>query len=69
MGHLPLAGAEFAQCSMLGSPFVQCRMRPLILEDVDFTLAGLGGSDLRAVDLSGCRLSAELSAVAGSSTG
>jgi uncharacterized protein YjbI with pentapeptide repeats len=41
---------------MLGSVFVQCRLRPLTLEEVDFTLAVLGGNDLRGVDLSGCRL-------------
>ncbi|MGV0625521.1 pentapeptide repeat-containing protein [Mycolicibacter minnesotensis] len=48
--------SAFIQCSMLGSQFVQCRMRPLVLDDVDFTLAGLGGNDLRTVDFSGCRL-------------
>jgi uncharacterized protein YjbI with pentapeptide repeats len=44
------------QCSMLGSAFERCRMRPLTLDEVDFTLAVLGGNDLRGVDLSGCRL-------------
>ncbi len=48
--------STFAQCSMLGSVFVSCRMRPLVLDEVDFTLAVLGGNDLRGVDLSGCRL-------------
>jgi uncharacterized protein YjbI with pentapeptide repeats len=48
--------STFRQCSMLGSVFVQCRLRPLTLEEVDFTLAVLGGNDLRGVDLSGCRL-------------
>jgi uncharacterized protein YjbI with pentapeptide repeats len=46
----------FAQCSMLGSVFVQCRLRPITFDEVDFTLAVLGGNDLRGVDLSGCRL-------------
>ena len=46
----------FRQCSMLGSVFVQCRLRPLTFDEVDFTLAVLGGNDLRGVDLSGCRL-------------
>jgi uncharacterized protein YjbI with pentapeptide repeats len=46
----------FAQCSMLGSVFEQCRLRPLKFDEVDFTLAVLGGNDLRGVDLSGCRL-------------
>jgi uncharacterized protein YjbI with pentapeptide repeats len=46
----------FAQCSMLGSVFVQCRMRPITFDEVDFTLAVLGGNDLRGIDLSGCRL-------------
>lgn len=48
--------STFRQCSMLGSVFVQCRLRPLRLEEVDFTLAVLGGNDLRGVDFSGCRL-------------
>jgi uncharacterized protein YjbI with pentapeptide repeats len=48
--------STFRQCSMLGSVFVRCRLRPLILDEVDFTLAALGGNDLRGVDLTGCRL-------------
>ena len=48
--------SAFHQCSMLGSVFVQCRMRPLTVDEVDFTLCALGGNDLRGVDLSGCRL-------------
>ena len=48
--------STFRHCSMLGSVFVRCRMRPLTLDEVDFTLAVLGGNDLRGVDLSGCRL-------------
>lgn len=48
--------STFRQCSMLGSVFERCRMRPLTLDEVDFTLAALGGNDLRGVDLSGCRL-------------
>ena len=55
-GHLPLAGDTFAQCSMLGSVFMQCRMRPVTFDEVDFTLAVLGGNDLRGLDLGGCRL-------------
>ena len=47
--------STFQQCSMLGSVFVQCRLRPLTCDEVDFTLAVLGGNDLRGVDLSGCR--------------
>ena len=46
----------FRQCSLLGSVFVHCRMRPITFDEVDFTLAALGGNDLRGVDLSGCRL-------------
>ena len=44
------------QCSLLGSVFTECRMRPLTLVEVDLTLAVLGGCDLRGVDLStaGC---------------
>jgi uncharacterized protein YjbI with pentapeptide repeats len=48
--------STFAQCSLLGSVFVQCRLRPLTFDEVDFTLAVLGGNDLRGADLSGCRL-------------
>ena len=55
-GHLPLAGDTFTQCTMLGSVFEQCRLRPITFDEVDFTLAVLGGNDLRGVDLSGCRL-------------
>src|SRR5690349_11618848 len=44
------------QCSLLGSVFTDCRMRPLTLVEVDLTLAVLGGCDLRGVDLSDCRL-------------
>ena len=48
--------SSFAQCSMLGSVFVHCRMRPMTFDEVDLTLAALGGNDLRGVDLGGCRL-------------
>jgi uncharacterized protein YjbI with pentapeptide repeats len=46
----------FRNCSMLGSTFEDCRLRPVALDEVDFTLAVLAGADLRGVDLSGCRL-------------
>jgi uncharacterized protein YjbI with pentapeptide repeats len=55
-GYRPLAGDIFRQCSMLGSIFVQCRLRPLTFDEVDFSLAVLGGNDLRGVDMGGCRL-------------
>jgi uncharacterized protein YjbI with pentapeptide repeats len=48
--------STFRNCSMLGSTFENCRMRPIVCEEVDFTLAVLAGADLRGVDLSGCRL-------------
>ncbi len=48
--------SSFHQCSMLGSVFVHCGMRPCVFDEVDFTLAVLGGNDLRGIDLSGCRL-------------
>jgi uncharacterized protein YjbI with pentapeptide repeats len=48
--------STFRNCSMLGSTFEDCRLRPITLDEVDFTLAVLGGADLRGVDLSGCRL-------------
>ena len=46
----------FRHCSMLGSVFDECRLRPVSFVEVDFTLAALGGCDLRSVDLSACRL-------------
>lgn len=48
--------SEFHQCSLLGSSFVQARLRPAIFDEVDFTLTVLAGCDLRGVDLAGCRL-------------
>jgi uncharacterized protein YjbI with pentapeptide repeats len=48
--------STFRHCSFLGSVFTECRMRPLKLVEVDFTLAVLGGADLRGVDLSDCRM-------------
>ena len=48
--------STFQHCSLLGSEFTECRMRPLKLVEVDLTLAVLGGCDLRGVDLSDCRL-------------
>jgi uncharacterized protein YjbI with pentapeptide repeats len=48
--------STFAHCSLLGSVFLQCRLRPIMLDEVDFTLVVLGGNDLRGIDLSGCRL-------------
>ncbi|OBI85761.1 pentapeptide repeat-containing protein [Mycobacterium asiaticum] len=48
--------STFAHCSVLGSVFTQCRLRPVVFDEVDFTLAVLAGNDLRGVDLSGCRL-------------
>jgi uncharacterized protein YjbI with pentapeptide repeats len=49
--------STFRHCSMLGSVFAECRLRPVTLVEVDFTLAVLGECDLRGVDLSDCRLS------------
>lgn len=48
--------STFRSCSMMGSVFVNCRMRPATFDEVDFSLAVLAGADLRGVDLSGCRL-------------
>ena len=47
----------FWHCSMLGSVFTECRLRPVAFVEADFTLAVLGECDLRGVDLSDCRLS------------
>ena len=35
--------STFRHCSLLGSVFTECRMRPLTLVEVDFTLAVIGG--------------------------
>lgn len=51
-----LLHSTFRHCSFLGSVFTECRMRPVTLVEVDFTLTVLGGADLRGVDLSDCRL-------------
>jgi uncharacterized protein YjbI with pentapeptide repeats len=48
--------STFKHCSLMGSEFTECRLRPLVLVEVDLTLAVLGGCDLRGVDLSDCRL-------------
>ena len=48
--------STFRHCSMMGSTFEDCRLRPIVFDEVDFTLTVLGGADLRGVDLSGCRL-------------
>lgn len=47
--------STFRYCTFLGSTFEDCRLRPITCEEVDFSLAVLGGADLRGVDLSGCR--------------
>ena len=49
--------SSFRHCSLLGSVFTECRLRPVTFVEVDFTLAVLGECDLRGVDLSDCRLS------------
>jgi uncharacterized protein YjbI with pentapeptide repeats len=48
--------STFRQCSLLGSVVSDCRLRPMTLVEVDFTLAVLGGCDLRELDFSACRL-------------
>lgn len=47
--------STFQYCSFLGSTFDNCRLRPLVCVEVDFSLAVLARADLRGVDLSGCR--------------
>ncbi|ORW22777.1 hypothetical protein AWC19_13165 [Mycobacterium palustre] len=47
--------STFAQCSVPGSVFVQCRMRPVTFDEVDFTLAVLRGNDLRTAAPAGAR--------------
>ena len=57
LGAPPACGGHVCAASTLGSVFVQCRMRPMTFDEVDFMLAVLGGNDLRGVaDLGGCRL-------------
>jgi uncharacterized protein YjbI with pentapeptide repeats len=51
-----LMHSTFRYCSLLGSVFSESRIRPVTWMEVDLTLAVLGGCDLRAVDLSDCRL-------------
>ncbi len=51
-----LQHSTFRHASFIGSTFVDCRMRPATFDEVDFTLAGLGGADLQGVDLTGCRM-------------
>jgi uncharacterized protein YjbI with pentapeptide repeats len=46
--------SAFRNCSLLGSVFSECRLRPLTLSEVDFSLAVLGGRDLREL-VSGIR--------------
>jgi len=48
--------SSFRHCSLLGSVFSECRLRPVTMVEVDLTLAVLGGCDLRGIDLSDCRL-------------
>jgi uncharacterized protein YjbI with pentapeptide repeats len=48
--------SEFTNCSLLGSVFSECRLRPIKIVESDLTLTVLGGCDLRGVDLSDCRL-------------
>jgi uncharacterized protein YjbI with pentapeptide repeats len=48
--------SAFHHCSLLGSVFTECRLRPVELVEVDLTLAVLAGCDLRGVDLGDCRL-------------
>lgn len=48
--------SEFHHSTLMGSVFENCRVRPLILDEVDLTLTSLGRVDLRGVDLTGCRL-------------
>lgn len=48
--------STFRNCSVMGSVFTDCRLRPVAFDEVDFSLAVLGRADLRGVDLSGCRL-------------
>src|ERR687887_2870821 len=45
--------SSFRHCSMLGSTLSECRLRPMTVVEVDFTLAVLGGCDLRELDFSG----------------
>lgn len=48
--------STFTNCSLLGSVFAECRLRPIKIVESDLTLAVFGGCDLRSVDLSDCRM-------------
>lgn len=50
-----LQHSVFRHSTFIGSTFVDCRLRPATYDEVDFTLVGFGGADLRGVDLTGCR--------------
>ncbi|QBJ95430.1 pentapeptide repeat-containing protein [Rhodococcus sp. ABRD24] len=47
--------SSFRSSSLLGSTFSDCRLRPLVVDEVDFTLVSLGGADLRGLDFTDCR--------------
>lgn len=51
-----LQHSTFRHSTMMGSVFVDSRMRPAVYDEVDFTLAALGNVDLRGLDLTGCRM-------------
>jgi uncharacterized protein YjbI with pentapeptide repeats len=51
-----LGESAFTGCSLLGSMFVDCRLRPWTVREVDLTLVGLSGCDLRKTDMTGLRL-------------
>lgn len=42
-------------CSLLGSNFVDCRLRAWTLRETDLTLVGMGKADLRGLNLRGIR--------------
>jgi uncharacterized protein YjbI with pentapeptide repeats len=50
------AFARLAGCKLIGSTFVRCDLRPLVVEGGDWSYVTLRGEDLRGVSLAGVRL-------------
>ena len=50
-----LRDSRWEGCSLLGSSFVDCRLRQWKPGETDLTLVGMGRADLRGLDLRGVR--------------
>ncbi|HEX5115150.1 MAG TPA: pentapeptide repeat-containing protein [Pseudonocardiaceae bacterium] len=54
--HTMLTRWTLDGCSLLGSTFLDCRMRPITMRDTDLTLVSLTGANLREATFAGLRL-------------